>query len=533
MGKLKGIIEGKMPLLVVILVAIQPPLDVLSYFLGLRGSNAFSTLLRFGMLAAVALLGFFLSDAKKVYLAFYGVIAGFWVAHVANCYRIGYISVVQDTGNLLRMVNFPIFALTFITILRTAPSLRRYFALGTAIAFGEIILFTALPWLMGHGVYTYESIRVGVLGWFATPSAQSAIIVLTAPLLIYWAYQAGKYPLYLLGAVLAVGLMFVTGTKLNFYSIFIICGAYIFLFLVQLKKQSLKYVLPLLVLLALTVVFRGQSPMAERARLTDYSQDIYGSMLEESLENSGASDEVRGMIRNDGKLDEKIEIIPPKEKQVALMRRALMGIYADDGVYGFMTKNLNARFGAYNVMQAYHHTDLSSVLSDTRERKLNFARLVWQEKDVLTHFLGFEYSDFLYGDAIYDLENDFPAVFYNTGYIGFALYLAFFGVFVFVVLRALGGELQSGLQAAAAEGGKAGPLRWLKGLWLGLCRFLTIEMGAMGISFLLAVLAAQISGNVLRRPNVTIYFALSAACLFSLTASRPGPVLQRKGVSGR
>ena len=44
--------------------------------------------------------------------------------------------------------------------------------------------------------------------------------------------------------------------------------------------------------------------------------------------------------------------------------------------------------------------------------------------------------------------------------------------------------------------------------------------------FLLAMIAAQISGNVLRRPNVTIYFAVAAACLYSLTSSQPGPVLK-------
>lgn len=521
---------GWLPALVVVLVAVQPPLDVLSYFLGLGGSNAVSTLLRFGMLAVVALLGFILSDAKKIYLILYGVIGAFWVAHVANCYRIGYTSVVQDTGNLLRMVNFPIFALTFITILGKEPGLRRYFALGTAIAFGEIILFTALPWLTGHGVYTYEAIEVGVLGWFATPSAQSAIIVLTAPMMIYWTYLSGKYPFYLAGVALAAGLMYLTGTKLNYFSIFIICGAYIFLFALQLGKKSAKYIVPLLAVLALAVGLRGLSPMAVRERMTDYSQGIYGSMLEESLEDSGASDEVKGMIRNDGKVDGKVKEVPTEDRSIALMRRALMGIYADDGVYGFMTQNLNARFGAYHVMQVYHHTDLPSVLSDTRERKLNYARLMWAEKDALTHFLGFEYSDFLYGDAIYDLENDFPAVFYNTGYIGFAIYLSMFALMAFVVLRAFAGDLQAGLLAAREEG-KPSRFSWLRGLWLGLGRFLTIETGAMGISFLLAVLAAQISGNVLRRPNVTIYFAISAACLFSLTAHRPGPVWGKRGAA--
>jgi len=49
-----------------------------------------------------------------------------------------------------------------------------------------------------------------------------------------------------------------------------------------------------------------------------------------------------------------------------------------------------------------------------------------------------------------------------------------------------------------------------------------VEMGAVGMTFLLAAIAAQISGNVLRRPNVTAYFAIAAAYLCYLT------VIQRR-----
>ena len=188
-------------------------------------------------------------------------------------------------------------------------------------------------------------------------------------------------------------------------------------------------------------------------------------------------------------------------------------------------EELNGRFGVYNVMQAYEHTDLPSVLSDSRQLKLNFAKLIWQEKDALTHLLGFEYNDYLLGDSIYDLENDFPGVFYNTGYLGFALYLIFFAVFFFAILWAFLGDIQQSSAQVRLNirlEKKSAPARWLGNFWLGLRSFLTIEMGAVGMSFLLAIIAAQISGSVLRRPNVTIYFAIAAACVFSLTSQKPG-----------
>ena len=62
---------------------------------------------------------------------------------------------------------------------------------------------------------------------------------------------------------------------------------------------------------------------------------------------------------------------------------------------------------------------------------------------------------------------------------------------------------------------------WLIALVLSI----VIEIATLGLTTiwfaggaLLAVIAAQYSGYVLRRPNVTIYFAISAACLLSLCA---------------
>lgn len=517
MQKIKDFLEPKLPMIVLAVIGIQPLLDVFSYFLNQRGSNAASTLLRFAMLGAVALLGFLLSDRKRVYFALYGVVAAFWLAHVLNNFRVGYISVVQDTANFMRTLNFPIFALTFITILTKKPDLRRYFYLGVAIAFGGILLFTALPWALGRPVYTYSELLLGVLGWFVTPSAQSAIIVLSAPFFIYWGYRSGRYPVYILCAALSMALMFVTGTKLNFYSIFIIAGAYIFLFILQMGKKSVKYAAPLAVMLAVVVAFRSYSPVAIRNSMTAYSQGFYESWVEESLENSGADEEVMEMIESGGEApaeDENKPVTPPERLREKL-RQSLMGIYTDENIYGWLLENMNQRFGVYNVMAGYHYTTTPSVLSDFRQHKSYYAQLMWSEKDTLTKALGCEYNDFLDGDKIYDLENDFPAIFYTTGWLGFALYIAFLAVFAALVLRAFFGDLRQGLAEAGKDGLK-GPKLWLRGFWTGLRSFLTVEVGAVGMSFLLAVIAAQISGNVLRRPNVTIYFAISAACLYGL-----------------
>ena len=74
---LKKAIDGKLHWIVGAVIVIQPALDVLSYFLGELGNNSFSTALRFLLLMAVALLGFVVSDKKRVYVIFYGIMGAF------------------------------------------------------------------------------------------------------------------------------------------------------------------------------------------------------------------------------------------------------------------------------------------------------------------------------------------------------------------------------------------------------------------------------------------------------------------------
>ncbi len=114
----------------------------------------------------------------------------------------------------------------------------------------------------------------------------------------------------------------------------------------------------------------------------------------------------------------------------------LMGVYTDPEVYGPVFENLYERFGVYNVMDAYDYTSEPSILSDSRVRKSMYAKLMWEEKDFVTHLFGFEYSDMIYNSSNYDLENDFPAVFYFCGYIGFTLYMLFLALFVGMIFKA-------------------------------------------------------------------------------------------------
>lgn len=382
---LKKAIDGKLHWIVGAVIVIQPALDVLSYFLGELGNNSFSTALRFLLLMAVALLGFVVSDKKRVYVIFYGIMGAFWVAHMANCYRIGYQSMVADTANFLRIMSFPMYTLSFITFFQKGKNIRKWIYTGFAINLAEIVLFTALPWATGNPVYTYASLGLGVMGWFGVANAQSAIIVLVMPLAIFFAWKTGKYLVFLLSLVLSFGLMFITGTKFTFYSIFIIAGAYVFLFVLHYKKQCLRYVVPLLGVVVLVVAFRSYAPMMQRESQSQYALNNYQNLVEESLKNSGTDQEELDQIRQEleesgkegGKEGGSSQEGPTEGEDVRLkrLRDSLMGVYTDPEVYGPVFGNMYDRFGVYNVMDAYNYTSEPSVLSDSRVRKSMYAKL--------------------------------------------------------------------------------------------------------------------------------------------------------------
>lgn len=524
----KEALTKRLPHLVFALIVIQPLFDVLSFFLGEWGSNTISTLLRFALMAAVALLGFIVSDKKRQYVVFYAITAVFWLLHMANCFRLGYQSMVEDAANFLRIISFLVFTLSLITFFHVGREVRRAILLAFGVNFVLFWVFTILPWALGRPQYTYSELFVGIMGWFSIPNAQSTIIVLTAPFAIYWAYSTKKYPVFIIMSLLCFGIMYATGTKLTFYSIFIIAGAYLFLFVLQLGRQGLRYILPMAAVVLLVFAFRHQSPMDLRERMSAYSRDLNDQQVERTLESTSVDKDA---------IEEAQKTAKKKKQPEATMEeihRGLFYVYTDKEPRGYITPygellgDMNERFGLYRVMEAYDYSTTSSMLSDMRLMKSLFSQMVWEEKDLATHFLGYEYNEVVVDGTIYDLENDFPAIYYFFGYSGFALYMLVIVYIVFVVLRAFAVDMRYALKSQPA--GKSPPYRRVcTGVWQGLRRFLTIETGAAGMSFLLAIIAAQISGYVLRRPNVTIYFAVSTAYLYHLCADLR-PALSQYGL---
>ena len=122
----------------------------------------------------------------------------------------------------------------------------------------------------------------------------------------------------------------------------------------------------------------------------------------------------------------------------------------------------------------------------------SYSAMIFEDSDLLTKLVGFEVSNVGF-EGTYDMENDWPAIFYYYGYLGFALYIGFLLVFLLRVLKKL--------------------LRDFKGSF-------TADNFTLLLTLALQFGLAQFSGAILRRPNVSVYMALILGLIWFQTREK-------------
>ena len=144
------------------------------------------------------------------------------------------------------------------------------------------------------------------------------------------------------------------------------------------------------------------------------------------------------------------------------------------------------------VLMQYHMTTDVAKLIDARVMERNYADMVFQDSDLLTRIVGFEVSEM--GpqgyDGSYDMENDWHAVFYYYGYLGFALYVGFVLYFLWRIIRQVRRSFRNSM---------------------------TMENFSLMLTLFLIIGLAHFSGATLRRPNVSIWLSLVLALIYFAT----------------
>lgn len=460
------------------ILVIQPALDVLSYFMQQAELTAITTVIRSVLLVVVSLYGFSISDRKRVYIIAYITVVFFWALHMANCARLGYAEFGLDMGEYAKLIQFPLWTLTFISMLKKREVLVFRVAPILTINLAIIIFIIALSFIVGKPVYTYDfperGIQVGLLGWFNVANSQSAIVAILATPAMLWAYRKRSIAVFSITSAAAIGLLYFTGTRFTYYSALIILVGFIILVLLDEKQRLL--IVPLVVILLVLVIFFKQAPMQQRVTMSSGSLANFKAQIEEVMGDDKNFD-YKGGDELTPEIYEKLETVYSE-------------VYGGLSISGApLLGDLIERFGLDKVMDVYNYSIGPQTLYDRRTKHLKCLELIWNEQDTLTKLLGFEYSEVYINGNIYDAENDFPALKFYYGYMGAILYMAFIAYFV---LKALISFIKKPK------------------------RFLTPEMGTALIMFALALGSAQFSGQVLRKPSVTVYMSLAAALIYVL-----------------
>ena len=460
-----------LPKFLMILLILQPLMDILSFWTDRLGmSNTITLLLRFAVFAVVCVLGFVTSSRKKVYGIAIAACAFLLVGHCISCFIVGYQRIVYDLTNFVRVVQMPLFVLCFISFLRANNKCYRAFETGLMLDFWIITASVVVSVLTHTSSATYQSTNVGILGWYSFGNAQSAIMSILAPIVILLCYRRKNFLLFTVTSVAALAQLYLMGTRLAFFSIAVAAlGVPVVLVLTGKARTSKRYIAVLVLILAACCATYKQSPMY-------INQNRYNEAM------SYKQNDAERMIKRAEGNKTGTSTVTPEERYHALCT-----------IYNFYFPNMCQRFGTARVMSAYGYSDQVTDITATRHRKIVFCEMLLDEQPFTSRLFGMELGRMAFDGEIYDVENDFHGICFLYGWVGLAMMVAFIGYFLYLIVKCLIKDFR---------------------------KYFTVEAGAFGIGLCLCLVYAYFTAGVLRRPNASIYMSVLLAVVYYLTQMR-------------
>ena len=495
-------LSSHIPHLTAALFLIQPVMDIISYWLQEWGvSNLPTLILRFGVLGATVLIGFVLSDRKKVYYIAAAILILLGLGHIWACLQVGYVGPIADLTNYVRVIQMPVTVLCLITFFRKDDRSFDGMQLGLTAALLITLAVEIISVVTGTDPNTYAD-GAGILGWFHNTNSQSSNLCVLVPLSLGWQLSRKKrnWILFWATAILGFFAMYFFGTRLAYLGIGVVsAGMAISIFIV--RKSEWKVAVGFLLLLALFAVLLPGSPMMTHLNA-----------------NSGRQDERQGDINNQlgsnlSEIESLIQKVPSKgSSHTTKPDTSEETKEPDDGI---LTEEEHQRlveeltpiyeryvgdfvriFGAEKTMELFEYTINVRDFASVREKKLLFASTLMEESPLSARFFGLNLSRFTVGNNTYDVENDLHGIYYLYGWVGLAAYLLFLAYFVYLIIWAL------------CKNAK---------------RYFTIEAASYGIAFLLCLAHIYNTAGVLRRPNASIYLSAILAGIYYLVRIRRYP----------
>lgn len=475
---------GRLPLIVFLLLLIQPFMDILSYWvLELNWSNAITLALRMGFFGATLLLGFCLSRHKKAYYLMAAAVALIGLGHGFAVWQYGCQNLVGDLTNYVRVIQLPFLALCSITFLRENEDCYRAIEYGFLTNLVVILLSIVLAGITGTMHTTYND-GLGYAGWFYFPNSQSAILTALCPVACSLLYRRRglKSPwfwLVLVGGFLA---LYFTGTRLCYLGL-AATGFGLGISMLLICRRDWKKACAFF---AVTIVFLGMmpwSPMVQHQKSYEGVQSDRQDRIDDLLENST--------------LPEQDEDLSPEE----LERRKALWVQALTPIYETYAPDFVEMFGAKRTIEMYDYTWDIKTITAVRPRKLQFARLLMDQSPFSARLFGVELSRFTVGDNTYDVENDFHGIYFLYGAVGLAALLLFLLYFVLLIVKALCRDFKT---------------------------YFTLDSAGWGIALIMYLIHSYCTAGVLRRPNGSIYFSVVLAVVYYLVKLKKYPETEKK-----
>ncbi|MBO4419460.1 MAG: O-antigen ligase family protein [Oscillospiraceae bacterium] len=492
-------VRSKLPRLVFLLCVVQPVLDIIGYWQQQIGiGNTVTMMARMLLLGGSVLLGFLLSDRKRVYLIAALVLGVLTVGHIFACLRFdnGYVSPVTDLINLVRIYFLPLMTLCFITFLRcnrdVFPAMIRGMAADIFLIAGVQLLST----ITGTDPHTYSVDQTGVLGWFLWTNSQSAILAMLNPIVICWAVRHWGKRLLPVAAVTAVSeaTLYFLAPRLAFASM-IGSGLFVAFCLLLIHRDRWRQALTIALVTCLFLAAIPLSPMQKRLDINDSRAALTQQRIEDMDIHLVLETETETVPSGETGEDDDPNGTKPHvvlDENTALKLETL---YRSQDIIWSMVE----RFGRDRVFEVYDYTLDPRILSNTRLMKIRFCELLMAESELPSKLFGLNLAEMTYSrydvnsklvTDNYDVENDLHGIYFLTGVWGLILMLLFllwFGIRALLVV-----------------------IREPK-------RFFTLPICAFTAAYGLGLIHAYFTASVLRRNNASIYLAMVLAGLWYLS----------------
>lgn len=458
-----------------ILIISQPLLDLLAYFTSSQ-SGTISGLIRLFFMVFLVIFIFIFKKPSKKFIIVISILLFYFVLHFINGFRVGYLNPISDISYAAKVAYMPVVAVC-LTILFRSDDYEGKTILGFNVNLLIIILVLILSYITDSYTATYEG-YIGISGW-VPDSNRCCHSDILATLCIFAAltiFTSRNNLIKFVGLPVLFVLLITNGTRSCYGTLLIITVGYPLYLIIECIIKKIKFDKIKLIICAISIslfvlafIIYPITPRHEMDTKRNYQLEKVEKDFADKISSLGY----------DAYSVSKEELAEDPNLKSEFSDYYLRMTYSSLPI-------LVETYGTDRIMQAMNYTIESSKLADTRVMKKLYASFIFADSDIISKLLGFEIGRL--GDQnSADLENDWFALFYYYGYLGFGLYIL--GIIILVI-------------------------RIIKKFFINFSENFTIFSFTIYICFFIQLGLGYFSGAILRRPNASIYLSIVISMIY-------------------